>query len=334
MKNFIKILFSLLFLTILFLSLFWYGIFIPKDINSNEIFIYTAKKGMGDEDIALELEKSNIIISNYFFRFYVVFFGNHGKLKAGTYELSPNMSTKQIVDKIVRGDILKENITIIEGQKLIDIKNQLIEKGVCNEHNFEELVNKDYKLKFNFLEDKPDDINLEGYFFPDTYEILSDESCEIFINRVLNNFNKKFSEDLRMEIIKQKRSVFDIIIIASILEKEVITLNDKKIVAGILNNRLESGMPLQIDATINYITGKSDRRVLISDTKIDSFYNTYKYLGLPKGPISNPGIDSIISAIYPKENSYFYYISTKDGTTIFSKTLEEHNANIQKYLNN
>jgi len=120
---------------------------------------------------------------------------------------------------------------------------------------------------------------------------------------------------------------------ASMIEKEVQTPEDKKMVSGILWKRITEGMPLQVDATVNYITGKHDKGVQIKDTVIDSPYNTYKYYGLPKGPISNPGMDSIQAAIYPQKSVYWYYLSaTKTGETIFSKTLEEHNLAISKYL--
>lgn len=119
---------------------------------------------------------------------------------------------------------------------------------------------------------------------------------------------------------------------ASLVEKEVKTLEDKKLVSGVLWKRLENGMPLQVDATISYITGKKNAKILIADTQIDSPYNTYKYRGLPLGPISNPGLDSIVAALYPQESSYWYYLSTPEGQTIFSRTLDEHNQARAKYL--
>jgi UPF0755 protein len=119
---------------------------------------------------------------------------------------------------------------------------------------------------------------------------------------------------------------------ASLLEKEVKSLEDKKIVSGILWKRLENNMPLQVDATISFITGKKDANISIEETKIDSPYNTYKYRGLPLGPICNPGLESIIAAIYPETSNYWFYLSTPEGKTIFSKTLDEHNIAKQKYL--
>ena len=169
-------------------------------------------------------------------------------------------------------------------------------------------------------------------FFPDTYEIIPGAKLENIIRKTLNHFDEKLTADLKGEISRQKKSIFEVITMASMIEKEVKTLEDKKIVSGILWKRLEIGMPLQVDATVNYITGKNHDGVLLEDTKIDSPYNTYKYYGLPKGPISNPGLDSILAAIYPTKSDYLYYLSAPDGKTIFSKTYKEHSIAQNKYL--
>ena len=182
------------------------------------------------------------------------------------------------------------------------------------------------------MSELPETASLEGYLFPDTYEISEGESPEDIIKNILVNFEKKITRELKEAIALKNKSVFEIITMASMIEKEVKTINDKKIVSGILWKRLEDGMPLQVDATINYITGKNHKSALLADLKINSPYNTYKYQGLPLGPISNPGIDSILAAIYPTESKYWYYLSADSGKTIFSKTLKEHNAAIAKYL--
>jgi UPF0755 protein len=180
------------------------------------------------------------------------------------------------------------------------------------------------------LADKPADATLEGYLFPDTYEVSTDQTCEQMIDAMLINFGNKLTPELQEKIKGQDKTIFEVVTMASLLEKEVKTLEDKKIVAGILHNRLQMGMPLQLDSTVNYITGKNDPGVLIKDTQIDSPYNTYKYKGLPIGPISNPGMDSISAALEPTETDYLYYLS--DGKTYYAKTLKEHAANRAKYL--
>ena len=147
-----------------------------------------------------------------------------------------------------------------------------------------------------------------------------------------DNFDKKITPELREEIQQQGKTIFEIVTMASLIEKEVREKEEKEIVSGILWKRLENKIPLQVDATITYITGKKTTKISKEETQIDSPYNTYKYLGLPPGPICNPGIDSIEAAIYPKSSEYWYYLSTAEGKVIFSKTLEEHNLAKAKYL--
>lgn len=318
MKKYLKIIFIIVLAIILMAVLFWYMIYVPKEIGSTKVFYFTAERGQGDDEMAYDLEKNNVINSNYFFRLYVWLSGQHAKLKAGKYILSPGMSVYQIVNKFVKGDVIRDNITLIEGWDLTDIKKYLIEKNLCKDKDFSDILRKNQ--------------NLEGYIFPDTYEIALNENCQTVIDKAMANFEKKLTLELRAEITKQKKSIFDIVTMASIIEKEVKTQEDKKMVSGILWKRIAIGMPLQVDATINYITRKNDPGVLIIDTKIDSPYNTYKYYGLPKGPISSPGMDSILASIYPIKSPYLYYLSAKDGKTIFSKTLDEHNQAIAKYL--
>jgi len=316
------------FLFFVFCLLAVWEIYVPRSPASNNIITYIAKSGLGDDEIAKDLEDQGIIKSNYFFRFFVVASFQHSKLQAGKYLLSPNMSVYEIVEKMVAGDIVKQKITILEGWDIKDIEKYLVANDILSQENFAKTVSQDFSYRFDFLKS----MNLEGYLFPDTYEVYEGESGDEIIKNILSNFDKKITPDMREEIVVQKKSIFEIITIASLIEKEVKTLNDKKIVSGIIQNRLRLGMPLQIDATINYITNKSDPRVAIKDTKIDSPYNTYKYTGLPKAPISNPGMDSILAAIYPKASPYLFYLSSPGGKVIFSKTLAEHNLAIAKYL--
>ena len=191
---------------------------------------------------------------------------------------------------------------------------------------------KDFSQEFDFLKDKPIYFGLEGYLFPDTYEIAKGESIDNIVRRMLSNFDSKFKQEMRDEVQGQGRAISEIITMASLIEKEVKTLEDKKIVSGILWKRLGVSMPLQVDATIVYLTGKKTTKVSIEETQIDSPYNTYRNKGLPLGPIANPGLDSILASIYPEENEYWYYLSTPDGKTIFSKTLKEHNSAKARYL--
>jgi UPF0755 protein len=318
---------SILLLVFLFIC---FEIYVPVDYNSHETVVFTAQKGWSDDQIADSLKELGIIKSSYFFRFYVILSLKHSQLQAGDYNLSPKMSIYQIANKMAKGDIIRDTAVILEGWDIKDIGKYLESKGICTQDYFTSLTQKDYSAEFSFLKDKPKNLSLEGYLFPDTYEIGKGETCEGILSAMLTNFEKKLTPALITEIENQEKSIFDIVTMASLIEKEVRTMKDKKIVSGILWKRISIGMPLQLDSTVNYITDKSDASVLIKDTKIDSPYNTYKYYGLPKGPISNPGIESITAAIYPTQTKYLYYLS--DGKTIFSETLEQHNAAKAKYL--
>ncbi|MEK7061782.1 MAG: endolytic transglycosylase MltG [Patescibacteria group bacterium] len=317
---------------ILSLIIFSWEVYFPVKPNSDQIIEFLAQKGEGDEEIAIRLEEQGIIKNNYFFNIYAIISGNDSKLQAGKYALSPKMTVPEIIKKFVSGDVIKQKITILEGWDIADIEKYFADEKISNEQDFKEALKKDYSGEFDFLKEKPQDIGIEGYIFPDTYNISLGEKAEDVIRLMLSNFNKKLNTGLREQIISQNKTVFQVITMASIIEKEVKSTDDKKIVAGILWKRLSAGMPLQVDATVNYITGKNHSGVTIKDTKIDSPYNTYKYIGLPKGPISNPGMNSIIAAIYPTESKYWYYLSDLNGKTIFSKTFSEHSLAASKYL--
>jgi len=339
----------LIILLIIFLAGFfvWRGIYLPQDSDSTEEIAFLVKKGEGAKEISVNLKEQGLIKYNSLFRVYVLVKGVAGELKAGEYELSPAMTTPEIVNKLASGEVIKKIITIIEGWNLRDIGWYFENKGMFMAEELFELAGfplidysettdlpppKDFSQEFDFLEDKPENLGLEGYLFPDTYEISSEDGIEDIVRKILTNFDKKLTLELKEKITSQGKSIFEIITTASLLEKEVKTFKDKKIVSGILEKRLKNGIPLQVDATIIYITGKKTTRISKKETEIDSPYNTYRYRDLPLGPISNPGIESIMAAIYPEDSPYLYYLSTTEGETIFSGTLEEHNIAKAKYL--
>jgi UPF0755 protein len=301
-----KLIVLFLFSISLFFSLFflWQGIFLPKEVSAPEK-IFVAKKGQGLFEVGENLEKEGLIKSKIFFDFYVLLIGKEKNLQAGKYFLSSSMNIPQIAQKIISGDIAKIKVTIPEGFTVKEIEEKL---GI--------------KLAGE---------NLEGYLFPDTYYFPLDITGEEVVRIMRENFEKKIAP-YKKEIEKSGKTLQEIIIMASLIEKEVKTKEEKEIVSGILWKRLKNGIPLQVDATITYITGKKTTKIPKEDLKIDSPYNTYKYKGLPPGPICNPGLESILAALYPKDSDYWYYLSTPEGKTLFFKTLEEHNLAKAKYL--
>jgi UPF0755 protein len=320
--------------------------------------LFEVKKGENLEEIAKNLKKEGFLKFGFPFYFYVLIRGKATDLKSGVYLLTPDDTIFVLADKIITGETAKIKVTIPEGFNLNQIEEKLINPTQINftkeellkysldliltKPNLKEFKTRDFKSEFNFLESAPDDISLEGFLFPDTYYLYPSQGTKEIIKIFLDNFNKKLAPEPRETMEKQGKTIFEILTMASLIEKEVRTLEDKKLVSGILWKRLKIGMPLQVDATITYIKktinpeGVASRpygaRISTEDTQIDSPYNTYKYLGLPKGPISNPGLDSILAAVYPEDSDYWYYLSTPEGKTIFSKTFKEHNFARAKYL--
>jgi len=353
MKKYLKfsalILLGIAGISLVCFSVWRIAIYIPIEKNSQEKIEILIKKGEGLKEISTNLKSQGLIRSSFFFNIYVLKKGLEKNLKAGKYLFSKSMNVPQIVEKMVSGDVIKRKFTIIEGWNLKDIANLFESQNLLSAQEFFEITgfpsplpqkkdnsfplnSKDFSKDFDFLKDKPKNLSLEGYLFPDTYEVSYEATPEEIIKKILSNFDKKLTQDLRKEIKNQNKTIFEIITMASLIEKEVKTLEDKKIVSGILWKRKKAGMPLQVDATITYITNKKSTKISREELKIDSPYNTYRYKGLPPAPICNPGIESIIAAIYPKKSEYWYYLSTPDGKTIFSRTLKEHNAAKIKYL--
>lgn len=322
---------------VLVLVCFWVvlALWFPQTTRTENQISFLIKKGEGLGEIAANLKQEGLIKSQFLFEAFVLSKGLHNGLLAGKYALSPAMTMSEILEKIAAGDTVKEKLTIIEGWDLQDIAKYFVQKKMFKEEEFLSLANseeKKFAADFDFLEQIPLGATLEGYLFPDTYEIEPGAPLEEILKKFLGNFENKITNDLKQEIANQKKSLFQILTMASLLEKEVKTYEDKQLVAGVLWKRLRNGWPLQVDATLTYITGKGSLDLTKDDLAIDSPYNTYKYYGLPPGPICNPGLESIKAAVYYKNNGFWFYLTTPEGETLFSETLEEHNTKRAKYL--
>ncbi|MDO8664534.1 MAG: endolytic transglycosylase MltG [Candidatus Liptonbacteria bacterium] len=302
----------------------------------------TIEQGLGSRKIGKFLKQEGVIDSKWAFVTYVSLKGIASDLKPGFYIWNDTITIPELVRDLRRGGTNERAITIPEGWTTREIAEYFFRENIASQNDFLRLVGKDgvsrFRADFSFLADAPKNTGLEGYLFPDTYRIFRDASLESIVVKMLANFDRKLTADLREEITRQKKKIFDIVRMASLIEKEVVSVEDRALVAGVLWKRLRLDIPLQVDATVVYAKSQISNlksqisKVTIEDTKIDSPYNTYKYYGLPPGPIANPGISAIRAALYPQESEYFYYLSAPDGRTIFSRTLEEHNAAVRKYL--
>ena len=274
----------------------------PKNFPSGAAIVI--EKGTGLAEISGKLKKEGFIKNKYAFALYARVFNKSKKIKYGKYLFNEPVSIFSLLSRFTKGEFgfKPVKVTVAEG-----LTAKKISELFGDFENFG---------KEEFLEKT---VNMEGYLFPDTYLFLPFAETEQIIGTMTDNFKKKAGDIGR-----------DIVIMASLIEKEVPNSDDRKIVSGILWKRLKLGMALQVDAVFPYITGK--QKVLSDDLKIDSPYNTYLHKGLPPGPISNPGLDAIIAARNPQETPYLYYLSGKDGKTRFAKTFSEHLRNKEKYL--
>lgn len=305
---------------------------------------FEVKAGSGVNKVSRDLKSQGLIDNSFVFETYVWLKGAEGKILAGEHEVKDNWSLRQLTNSLTSGNALDNelSIKIIEGWDLYDLADYFEKNDFASKEDFFALTGQpgkhdnadmpDWVKDYEFLQEKPDGVSLEGYLFPDTYRVFKDSSSEELIRKMLNNFDKKVDSRVLGDIAGQDKKLYDILTLASIVEKEAQTPEDKKKVAGVYNNRLKIGMALQADPTVNYVTGKQTDRPSYDDLKADSLYNTYKYPGLPPGPICNPGLDSILAAVYPDKNDYFYFINTPEGKMVFARTFEEHTANRAKYF--
>lgn len=301
--------------------------------------VFVVSKGDSASQIGEKLGQAGFIKSPLAFKYYV--WKNKLSLKAGEYILSPKLNIEEIISILAGGQSVnnEKTVKIIEGWNMREIDEYLKKNSLLSDGEFLSLAKSPVSSwKFDF--DKPEFLSkvsqqsdLEGYLFPDTYRIFKDADSGDLIQKMLDNFDQKLTKEMRADIKKQGKSIEEIITMASLIEKEVRTENDMKIVSGIFWDRIKNRQALQSCATLAYILGVNKTQYTYEDTKINSPYNTYQNPGLPPGPISNPGLNAIKAAIYPTYTDFNYFLSRPDtGETVFSKTLDEHNFNKAKYL--
>lgn len=255
------------------------------------------------------------------------------KIQAGIYHVEKGEKISQVLGRFARGDVQTNefSVTFPEGFTLEQIANRYADRTGSEAQAFlDEAMAGKYAEQFPFLAQLPAERTLEGYLFPDTYRITPDDTPKDIIMRMLKNFEMKLPEGAR-ENLPEGKTLDDIVIMASIIEKEVQSDDDMALVAGVLWKRIDNDEGLYADATLEYIVRKNGN-LTVQDLALDSPYNTRKYRGLPPGAISNPGLRALDAALHPQESEYYYYLTAKDGTTIFSKTNDEHNQNKAKYL--
>lgn len=277
--------------------------------NENGTVEIIFQKGISPKAMAVKLKEADLIPSTGLFVGIVKLFGWSKELKAGRYEFNKNDGILKILKKIKNGQSLNVKITIPEGFDIEKIGKLLEDKDIVNRIVFSETAKKQ---------------NLEGFLLPETY-FIDPEATEKEIIKIMNDeFNKFWTKKLELRAEELNMTKKDIITLASIVEKEAVSANERPIIAGIFYNRLAKKMRLESCSTVLYAMGINKERLTFDDLKFNSPYNTYKHAGLPPGPICNPGKETIMSVLFPKKTSYLYFVSKGDGTHLFATTLNEH----------
>nr|WP_275983928.1 endolytic transglycosylase MltG [Paenibacillus hamazuiensis] len=296
--------------------------------------------GTGPAEVAKQLEKSGLIRNASVFTYYLKWKKQGSKFQAGRYAMSPGITVDEIIEKLNKGQIVKEEmlrLTVPEGYTIRQIAEKIGQQFGTDAAAFMGKADEPRTLAAKAAQAIPDNPairhRLEGYLFPETYEWKKDVTVDEMIDRMLSELDVKLGELPAdwPEASKAKEFGFhQIMTVASLVEREVALDEERPIVAGIIYNRLTKNMNLQIDATVQYLFDKPKERLFEKDLQIESPYNTYLHPGLPPGPIASPSLSSIKAALYPAETKFLFYVTKKDGSKghLFAETYEEHQKNI------
>ncbi|MBQ6059015.1 MAG: endolytic transglycosylase MltG [Clostridia bacterium] len=292
------------------------------------------ERGSTVSTIAEELKESGLIKHRWAFVLFAKLTGNANNFQYGTYALNTDMDYLELVTNLQKTATFRQTvrITIPEGRELREIIETLDKNNVCSSEDLWDAV-ENHEFDYDFLKDLPQRPNrLEGYLFPDTYEFFEDSDADTVLAKMLDNFNAKFSDDLRKRASEIGMSLDEVVTLASIIEREAASDEDRATVSSVFHNRLNSTQYplLQSCATVQYILKERKPVLTYADVRIESPYNTYLHEGLPIGPIASPGLASIKAALYPETTDYYFFVVSATGEHAFSKTLEEHNAAVRQ----
>lgn len=285
--------------------------------------------GMNTKMIADLLYEHRLIDNVLAFRVMAKFNGLDGSLKAGDYVFEPNMGYSDIMQKLARGQVALFNLTVPEGYNVDQIAKLLEEKGIARADEVKKLA-RDYAPYDYITEDEQSAYRIEGFLFPDTYQVADGQNARDILRVMSSEFDHQFTPEMRERAKEMGLTIRNVVILASLVEKEAKLDEDRPIIAQVFLNRIREDMPLQSCATIQYILGEPKAELSIQDTEIPSPYNSYQHRGLPPGPIANPGVASIKAVLYAPPTDYLYFVADSNGKHHFSKTYSEHLETIDR----
>lgn len=300
--------------------------------------LFTVEPGETAATIAASLEEVGLIRDAQLFRWLLRYRGVDQTLEAGTFELNQTMTMDEIILALQEGRLEETTVTIPEGWRAEQIAEFLESQGLFSAADYLAVVRDPGRFDYEFLEGLPPNATLEGFLFPDTYRVVKEQvTPESFVRLQLDTFGQRLSPELRRAARDRQITIYQAVTLASIVEREAVVAEERPLIAGVFLNRWRDGMLLNADPTVQYALGRQDgewwkRPLLLEDLQVDSPYNTYKVVGLPPGPICNPGLDALRATIEAPPTDYYYFVARGDGsgTHVFAETFEEHQQNVAR----
>ena len=296
-----------------------------KDIPPDMTIYVKVTHGMNASDIGAVLARRGIIGSRLAFWAKAKLSGNEDKFKTGNYAFTSGMDIDEVLQKLTEGTVDYFKFTIPEGFSVKDIAKRLGKEGIVDEKKFLSLA-EDY-APYSYMEHSNDAFyRAEGFLFPDTYVVDTDAKTQDIMAIMAQDLDNRLTREMRDQAADMDLSIYELITLASLVEKEARYDEDRPIIAQVFLKRLKINMPLQSDATLQYLMDAPKEYVSIADTKIDSPYNTYQNAGLPPGPIANPGMAAIEAVLHPADTDYLYFVADREGHNHYAYTYDEHLA--------
>jgi UPF0755 protein len=298
---------------------------------------FVVEPGENAATIAARLEELGLVSDGELFRMFIRYHEIDANLEAGEYVLRPNMTMAEIAETLQHARIEEVTVTIPEGWRAEQVAQMLAKENVIDGDEFLALV-RGGKFDHSLPRDRPEGSSLEGFLFPETYRIPAQAEAEDLIERMLSTLEQRFTPEMRQLAVERGMTIYEVITLASIVEREAVIAEERPLIAGVFLNRLEQDMYLRADPTVQYAkgydatTGQWWAPVTPEDWEgVDSPYSTYLYPGLPPGPICSPGLSAIQAVLEPAETEYLFFLAKGDGSHAFAITYEEHLQNQELY---
>jgi len=312
-----KILFGIVFLFLIVLAGYLANAFFWRTPDKKSIVSFEIKSGENLSQVGSNLQKTGLLENPFLFKIYFKLGKLEKNIQPGIFKIGRGNSVSKLVKIITNRDLAGKKLTFLEGWTVRDYLEYLKKNNLADEKNANELSKSG---------------SLEGYLFPDTYFVPANITLKDLIKIMRDNFNAKAGVILEQAARSQKKTALELLTVASLVEAEANTEEDRRLTADIIWRRLDIGMPLQLDSTVNYVTGNKKPAISLAEQTIESLFNTYKYKGLPPWPINNPGLAAIMAAIAPKRNDYWFFLTGNDGKMYYARNLKEHEENKNRYL--